>query len=94
MTTWRTLIQSTMDENKDEAHLTQMINTLSQEELDIKFDNSFGGLHGKPFLAYSPDYVYFPIMYDGAEWAGSAPRHPHNQEYERREPLNHQGGGG
>ncbi len=50
--------------------------TLSEEELLEEFDDGFGGSQGKPFTAWSEAYVYFPVVYDGAEWVGAAPRKP------------------
>ena len=39
-----------------------------------------------PFTAWTETRVFFPIVYDGSEWCGSAPRHPCN------EAMEHQGG--
>lgn len=50
--------------------------TLSDAELNEQFDDGFGGSEGKPFTAWSDNYVYFPVVYDGAEWVGRAPRNP------------------
>ncbi len=60
--------------------------TLTEEELLQKFDAGFGGSEGKPFTAWSEKYVYFPIVYDGAEWVGKAPRNLCD------EATKHQGG--
>jgi len=78
-TTWRKKIAQTADD--------QIIYcTLTEEELDEVFDNGYGGIEGKPFTAWSEKYVYFPIVYDGSEWVGSALRNPCNIA------TNHQGG--
>lgn len=50
--------------------------TLTDEELLVEFDNGYGGAEGMPFTAWSEDYVYFPVVYDGAEWVGRVPRNP------------------
>ena len=81
MNSWRELIK---EEAKDDKIIYC---TLSEEELDKKFDCDFGWAKGKPFTAWSEKYVYFPIVYDGAEWVGRAPRNPCD------EATSHMGGG-
>lgn len=58
-------------------------------DLDQSFNDGFGGENGPPFVAWTETLVLFPICYDGAEWAGSAPRNPTDSS----EALEHQGGG-
>jgi hypothetical protein len=60
--------------------------TLSEDELLKEFNDGFGGTNGESFTAWSKDWVYFPIRYDGSEWVGRAPRHPSTYKCE------HQGG--
>ena len=45
--------------------------TLSEEELNKEFDDGYGGHSGAAFTAWSKNWVYFPIVYDGAEWIGN-----------------------
>ena len=83
MATWRKLIEEHMttglhwrrpgtgETMKDVVHCT-----LSDDELDTEFDDSFGCSEGKPFTLWTTKRVYFPVVYDGAEWVGSAPRDP------------------
>ena len=80
METWRQLID---DARGDDVIIAC---TLSDEELDIEFDAGFGGPEGKPFTAWSENYVYFPVVYDGAESVSCAPRNPCD------EPTGHVGG--
>lgn len=80
MTNWNELIKKAADGDEILAC------TLTNEELLFRFDNGYGGSEGKPFTAWSEDYVYFPVVYDGAEWVGRAPRNPSN------EATPHQGG--
>jgi hypothetical protein len=80
MTTWRKEIKAAADDDEIIAC------TLTEEEMDIEFDGSFGTSKGKPFTAWSETRVYFPVVYDGAEWVGSAPRNPCG------EATKHQGG--
>ena len=82
---WQEAIHSEMANNNDTGPIISC--TLTEQELDVRFDPSYGGTNGKPFTAWTSSHVYFPICYDGAEWCGSAPRHP------CAEALNHQGGG-
>ena len=83
--TWKEQIQQEMERHGDSGPLIAC--TLTEAELGVAFDDSYGLPHGAPFTAWTAARVYFPIVYDGAEWAGSAPRHPSN------EALEHQGGG-
>lgn len=86
MTTWRAQITHEFYANRDSwedvVHCT-----LSDSELDTEFNDGWGVTNGQPFTLWTENYVYFPICYDGAEWVGSAPRHPCD------EALHHQGGG-
>lgn len=78
---WKSLIELAAEGDKIIAC------TLTDEELLIQFDVGFGFIEGIPFTAWSERYVYFPIVYDGAEWVGRAPRNPCDEATE------HQGGG-
>ena len=84
-TTWRKEIEQRMQENNDMTD-GDFVYTLTEEEMDIEFDNGFGGTKGLPFTAWTDDFVYFPICYDGAEWCGSIARNPDGN------PTSHQGG--
>ena len=44
------------------------------------------GSEGKPFTIWTANTVYFPVVYDGAEWVGSVSRNPDGK------PTDHQGG--
>ncbi len=50
--------------------------TLSDDELLIEFKDGYGLSEGNPFTAWGEKYVYFPVVYDGSEWVGKAPRNP------------------
>lgn len=45
-------------------------------DIDTPFDPNWGEHNGAAFTAWTEHRVYFPVVYDGAEWAGSAPRNP------------------
>lgn len=86
MTTWRELIRDEMT-NNDEEFADLVSCTLSDEQLDVDFDSGYGGTEGAEFTAWSKNFVYFPVCYDGAEWCGSAHRNPNGKT------TPHQGGG-
>ena len=70
MDTWRKLIKEALPDGEE-----LMACTLSEVELDIEFDADYVG-GGRPFTAWSENYVYFPSCYDGHEWVGRVPRNP------------------
>lgn len=82
---WRELIIECLEKTRDKFEHLQFV--IDEGELDRKFDNGFGGEEGAPFTAWSKDFVYFPICYDGSEWVGYAPRNPCDVK------MAHQGGG-
>lgn len=71
MATWKILIDCALDKGEKLVHCT-----LTDKEMHKEFDCGFGGAEGKSFTAWSKDYVYFPLEYDGAESVGRAPRNP------------------
>jgi len=86
MATWKSLIVDTMEQHGDS--FDNIVDfTPADLDWDREFDDGFGGENGKPFTAWTENRVYFPVCYDGAEWVGSAPRNPCDEETE------HQGGG-
>ena len=68
---WRKMIKDVLPVGE-----TIIACTISDEELDREFDDGYGGSEGAPFTAWSENWVFFPICYDGAEWVGRAPRNP------------------
>lgn len=50
--------------------------TLTEDGLLREFNAGYGTSKGDAFTAWSERYVYFPVVYDGAEWVGRAPRNP------------------
>jgi hypothetical protein len=84
-TTWRKLIKDQIEWN-DESWKDVVSCTLTEEELDVKFDSGFGGSEGKPFTVWTTKSVYFPVVYDGAESVGCVSRNPDGQ------PTEHWGG--
>jgi len=76
MSTWKELINDALDGD------VLIANTLTEEEMNKKFDSRYGGSEGKPFTAWSETRVYFPVVYDGLEWVSSAPRNPSDEATE------------
>jgi len=85
-TTWRKLITQEMQEHGDSWDAVEAC-TLSNKELDRRFDADFGGTQGRAFTLWTKTRVYFPVQYDGAEWCGSVSRHPDGK------PTHHMGSG-
>lgn len=73
-TTWGNMLKKAFAKNKE--NYLKMKTTLTEEGLNKEFNCGFGGSEGEPFTAWGEKYVYFPVVYDGAEWVGSAPRNP------------------
>ena len=75
MTTWRKEIAEAMEESYDSWD-NVVACTLSDAELDAEFNPSYGSNEGEPFTLWTKSRVYFPVVYDGAEWASSVSRNP------------------
>lgn len=84
-TTWRKLLVDAMGET-NESFADIESSTLTEGELDTEFDNGYGLSEGVPFTVWTKNHVYFPAVYDGAEWAASVPRNPNDHA------TNHVGG--
>ena len=76
--TWRILLKMAM---KDKAEDLDQIISIAPKDLDLdrKFDDGYGGSEGKPFTIWTHNRVYFPVVYDGAEWVDSVPRNPRGE---------------
>ena len=85
MSNWKKLIQDEM-EQQGETFEDVVECTLTDEELVVEFYDGFGGSEGKPFTLWTTNRVYFPVVYDGAEWVGSVSRNPDGK------PTYHLGG--
>ena len=84
MSNWFEMLKEEMEERGDSFELK--VCTLTDEQLKVEFYDGYGREEGRPFTAWGENWVYFPIMYDGSEWVGSAPRNPCEVSME------HQGG--
>lgn len=70
----------------DGEDFSKMVCTLTEEQMKVEFDDGYGSSEGQPFTAWGEKWVYFPIVYDGSEWIGHAPRNPCSIS------MSHQGG--
>jgi hypothetical protein len=61
--------------------------TLTEEQLNKKFNAGYGVEEGRPFTIWTKDHVYFPSCYDGSEDVARVSRNPDG------EPTSHVGGG-
>jgi hypothetical protein len=83
--TWREAIANALEQHGEKWE--DVIScTLTQEELDVEFDDDYVVPEGKPFTARTRHRVYFPVQYDGSEWAASVARNPDGN------PTHHVGG--
>lgn len=76
MVTWRKLIESEMELNKDKW--VDVVNYTPKDGkwLDYLFDDSYGRVQGEKFTLWTKTRVYFPACYDGQEWVASVSRNP------------------
>jgi hypothetical protein len=74
-TTWRALISVELAAQHEDWN-DVIANTLKAEQLDEPFFDGYGGHEGVAFTMWTKHRVYFPVVYDGAEWAASVPRDP------------------
>jgi hypothetical protein len=70
MGNWKKMLEDAAGDDKIIAY------TLSDKELVREFNTGYGLHEGAPFTAWGEKYVYFPVVYDGAESVGKAPRNP------------------
>lgn len=76
--TWGNMLKEAFAENKEDY--SKMVTTLTEDGLNKEFDDGYGLSEGEPFTAWGEKYVYFPVVYDGAESVGSAPRDPSDEK--------------
>lgn len=74
MTTWRKQLKEAREECEDDSPVVAI--APADIDLDREFYDGYGGSEGEPVLIWTERRVYFPVVYDGAEWLGSAPRNP------------------
>lgn len=75
MNSWGNMIALEMSEN-GETSADIEASTLDDAGLAKTFDTGYGGPKGEPFTVWTKGRVYFPVVYDGAEWVSSVSRNP------------------
>ena len=73
-TSWAEMLVEAMQKAGDAGPLLHC--TLTPEQMAARFCAGFGLCQGRPFTAWTEQRVYFPVDFDGSEWAASVPRHP------------------
>lgn len=73
-TTWRNELRAAMEAASDPGPIVAV--APSEDVLDVEFDDGYGSAEGPEILVWTEQRVYFAVVYDGAEWLDSAPRHP------------------
>lgn len=76
--TWRGLISEEMEKHGDTWD-DVVHSALEHGSWTDSFDHGYGCHNGSPFTLWTTKRVYFPAVYDGAEWVASAPRNPCNE---------------
>jgi hypothetical protein len=71
-TTWRNELEAARDVDQSPIVAVAPDDAI----LDMQFDGSWGMSEGPAVLIWTEQRVYFPVVYDGAEYLGSAPRNP------------------
>lgn len=74
MTTWHELISDEMRDYGDDWAAVE--SAVGAEHFDLSFDEDYGGRRGQPFTVWTERRIYFPAIYDGAEWVASISRNP------------------
>ena len=73
--TWRELLQQAFDSHGDSFAQIES-STMTDAQMDTKFDNGYGAPEGCEFTVWTVRRVYFPTEYDGAEGVASVSRNP------------------
>lgn len=81
ITAWPTTWRKELDQEMRRAGDPGPVIAVAPDEgaFDVEFDSGYGGSRGPDVLAWTATRVYFPVVYDGAEWIGSAPRNPRGE---------------
>jgi hypothetical protein len=84
-TTWPRLIAEHLKNERVKDKIEQVAvgdelitwrKALKHPQFSAWFLEGFGGMEGCKFTAWSKEWVYFPVTYDGSEWVGRVPRNP------------------
>lgn len=61
---------------RDGEDIDSLVSSVPEEVLRRPFVRAYGTPQGEPFTAWGRAWVYFPLVYDGYETVGHAPRFP------------------
>lgn len=86
MTSWRKELVKALSANGEGWDDVDAMTFQNDAELDQEFNPSYGTSEGISFCLWTHCRVYFPVVYDGAEWVESVSRHPDGK------PVDHLGG--
>jgi len=75
LVSWRELLTEELADY-GETWADVVSHTLTEEQLDQRFNDGFGVPEGCPFTLWTQKRVYFPDEYDGAEGVSSVSRNP------------------
>lgn len=74
METWQEMFEECRTEDGDTSPVVAV--APDESVLDVAFDSDYGSSAGPAVLIWTEERVYFPVVYDGAEWLESVPRNP------------------
>lgn len=75
---WKELITESMIGGNDSWNNVESC-TMTSEEMNKKFYTGFGRIEGTLFTVWTAKYIYFPVVYNGAEWVGRISRNPNGE---------------
>ena len=87
---WHKMILDTASKLGEEVECSSP--SMDDSRMTRIFDSGYGGTEGEAFVAFTENFVLFPVQYDGSEWVGWAPRNPVDGNGNQAEPKHHLGG--
>lgn len=76
LVTWDELIRREMEKHGETWRDAVSACVVDDKSMGRKFNDGFGTSEGDPFTVWTEKRVYFPAVYDGAEWCASVARNP------------------
>lgn len=75
MANWKELLDEAFTSSGDSWQDVEF-NSMTQEQMEKEFYDGYGAIEGCAFGIWTKNFVYFPAVYDGAEWVDWIPRNP------------------
>lgn len=72
MANWRTML----NKHLERLGIMDQPIIVCDGDFDREFYDGYGGSEGDPFTVWTEDYVFFPTVYDRAEWISYVRRNP------------------